>query len=111
MKILFLDFDGVITIPPTWTLNTEKIKLVKKIVDATGAKIVVSSSWRCGCPPTVKETVDKMIGKFRENEMINWLISQLYDVTPCYNTEKYHLPFGGRGGEIQAWKGTRVVFS
>lgn len=106
MKILFLDFDGVITIPPTWNIKTDKIKFIKKIVDSTGAKIVVSSSWRCGCPPTIKETVDKMIGhpkRCPQNRMINWLIDNLYDCTPCYSTEQYKLPFGGRGGEIQAW--------
>ena len=48
MKVIFLDFDGVITLPPKWHLESDKIKLVKKIVDETGAKIVVSSSWRRG---------------------------------------------------------------
>ena len=46
MKAIFLDFDGVITIPPKWYLKADKIKLIKRIVDETAAKIVVSSSWR-----------------------------------------------------------------
>lgn len=106
MKVIFLDFDGVITIPPKWYLKADKIKWIKKIVDETGAKIVVSSSWRCGTPPTVEDTINKMIGRPKrcpKNRMLNWLIDNLYDVTPCYSTEQYKIPFGGRGGEIQAW--------
>ena len=39
MKVIFLDFDGVITIPPKWYLKADKIKLIKRIVDETAAKI------------------------------------------------------------------------
>jgi len=47
MKVIFLDFDGVITTyVSSWTLVPEKMDLVKKIIDATGAKIVISSAWR-----------------------------------------------------------------
>ena len=43
MKIIFLDFDGVITTPASrGCLSAQKMQLVKKIVDATGAKIVIS---------------------------------------------------------------------
>ena len=46
-KIIFLDFDGVITtLKSKWTIDNEKVELVKQICDATGAKIVISSSWR-----------------------------------------------------------------
>jgi histidinol phosphatase-like enzyme len=37
-KIIFLDFDGVITLPPYWNINVDKLKNLKKIVDATNAK-------------------------------------------------------------------------
>lgn len=47
MKIIFLDFDGVITtLESRWNIDSEKCKLVKRICDETGAKIVISSSWR-----------------------------------------------------------------
>ena len=74
MKVIFLDFDGVITIPPKWYLKADKIKWIKKIVDETDAKIVVSSSWRMD---SVEETIDKMIGRPKRcprNKMLNWLI-------------------------------------
>lgn len=47
MKIIFLDFDGVITtVESRWTIDPHKCKMVKTICDATDAKIVISSSWR-----------------------------------------------------------------
>ena len=82
MKVIFLDFDGVITIPPKWYLKADKIKLIKRIVDETAAKIVVSSSWRM---QTVEETRKSMIYKEKRcprNKMLYWLIDYLYDVTP-----------------------------
>lgn len=45
MKVIFLDFDGVINDWYTFdNVNEENIKRLKKIVDITSAKIVVSSS-------------------------------------------------------------------
>ena len=101
MKIIFLDFDGVITIPPKWYINSNKIKWIKKIVDETDAKIVVSSSWR---RENVKETINDMIGKTKRcprNKMLYWLVDNLYDVTSWFSDKKYNGT--GRGGEIQTW--------
>lgn len=47
MKVIFLDFDGVITTEKSrYNLDKDKMELVKIICDKTGAKIVISSSWR-----------------------------------------------------------------
>lgn len=55
MKIIFLDVDGVLNnkdtkerIPDTsYTgINNSKVKLLKQIVEATDAQIVLSSTWR-----------------------------------------------------------------
>lgn len=97
MKAIFLDFDGVITIPPRWYLKADKIKYIKRIVDETGAKIIVSSSWRMD---TVEETRKSMIYKEKRcprNKMLYWLIDNIYDVTPWVGLGN------GRGGEIQQW--------
>lgn len=49
MKVIFLDFDGVITSPDTkWKINMNKINIINDICDKTDAKIVVSSCWRIG---------------------------------------------------------------
>lgn len=101
MKVIFLDFDGVITIPPKWYINANKIKWIKKIVDETDAKIVVSSSWR---RENVKETINDIIGKTKRcprNKMLYWLIDNFYDVTSWFSDKKYNGT--GRGGEIQTW--------
>ena len=61
MKIIFLDFDGVITTPASrGCLSAQKMQLVKKIVDATGAKIVISSSWR---RRDVERSEERRVGK------------------------------------------------
>ena len=92
MKIIFLDVDGVITTPPKWLISIDKIRLLKRIVDETGAKIVLSSSWRCD---TVSETISRLQrGIDIENEYMTWLTNSIYDVTPIKNT---------RGEEIKDW--------
>lgn len=46
-KIIFLDFDGVITtMASRYALDRYKCDLLQQVIDRTGAKIVVSSSWR-----------------------------------------------------------------
>ena len=55
MKVIFLDFDGVLnnnsyfldsTEKAPFFLQDEKMILLKQIVDSTNAKIVLSTSWR-----------------------------------------------------------------
>lgn len=51
MKIIFLDVDGELTYSDysnkeTSNIDIEKVLLLKKICDCTGAKVVISSSWR-----------------------------------------------------------------
>lgn len=47
MKILFLDFDGVITTYDSkWQIDLDKLALIDKIIQQTDAKIVVTSTWK-----------------------------------------------------------------
>lgn len=51
MKVIFLDFDGVLNAEADFCRHgvcilPPKIRLLKQIVDATGAKIILSTSWR-----------------------------------------------------------------
>ena len=47
MKVIFLDFDGVITTPETkWNIGLAYVKRIKEICDKTNAKLVISSSWQ-----------------------------------------------------------------
>ena len=89
MKVIFLDFDGVITIPPKWHLNANKIKLIKKLVEETNAKIVVSSSWRS---ENVEETIKQITGytkKCHKTKMLYWLADNIYDITPWISDKKF----------------------
>ena len=101
MKILFLDFDGVVsTFEKGWRLDDEKLSLLKEIIDETNAKIVVSSSWKVGY-----DDVDKFIetlGGRRKSETIKnngnifqWFCNNIYDITDSNGS--------WRGDEIQRW--------
>lgn len=61
VKILFLDFDGVLNIDQDWTMDQDyhknrdeygdpfspdPVKQLARIIEKTGAKIVISSTWR-----------------------------------------------------------------
>ncbi|MGM9878817.1 MAG: HAD domain-containing protein [Bacilli bacterium] len=51
MKAIFLDVDGVLIHQnyknkETENIDEEKIKLLKKIIDETSAKIILTSNWR-----------------------------------------------------------------
>ena len=49
MKVVFLDFDGVLnttTTTPAYALEAGLVALLNVIVKLTGAKVVVSSAWR-----------------------------------------------------------------
>lgn len=102
MKILFLDIDGVLnsvkffnTLPHGFTttrsdeiLDPEAIERVNKIINETGAKIVVSSSWRIGLSLVELQILLKDHG----------ITGDIIGMTPS-------LSFKGRrrGHEIQAW--------
>ena len=55
LKILFLDIDGILNCENTTDLcgkyigiEDSKVTLLKQVIDATNAKIVLSSTWRLG---------------------------------------------------------------
>lgn len=94
LKILFLDIDGVVNCATTAQRHRGVIGidpymalLVDRIVQATGCKIVLSSTWRLW--PDSREEVRKQVGEF-------------ISVTP-------NMPLQGgaemceRGKEIAAW--------
>lgn len=118
MKIVFLDVDGELTYmgynnPNTANIDIEKVKLLRQICDATGAKVVISSSWRgsdvytpkiywflrtilaengidvIGDTPFVETVIDREIGG----------ITDIDDITA-----KHNIKFGtGRAEEIHQW--------
>jgi len=68
MKVLFLDIDGVLnsdrTLYDDVSLEDDLIMNLKAIIDKTGAKIILSSSWRC-----IPSAVQKLMGKLDEHDL------------------------------------------
>ena len=91
MKIIFLDVDGVLNSLQDGNsirLCTDlHLKLLKQIVNTTGAKIVLSSSWRIG-PIKAKNNLLRRLGEHG---------LQIMDSTPVLSGSS------SRGDEIRQW--------
>lgn len=106
MKIIFLDFDGVlnslwfffhalrkardhaIITDPDTELDPKAVKYLNDLVAVSGAKVVISSSWRLVYP--IGRLIQVLEGAGFKGEVI--------DVTPFLRGER-------RGMEIGAWLG------
>lgn len=103
MKVIFLDVDGVLN-SIGWMkkndgnkhgnceINPENVKMLKEIVDKTGAKIVLSSTWRNvdgknGNPR--HQIYDYLVGELRKFGM------EIFSRTPLINDD--------RPKEIKKW--------
>lgn len=103
MKVIFLDIDGVLNSRYSKThapsgchgLESSKLKKIYQIISATGAKVVLSSTWKSEINKNIKYvTADGkyMLNKFKyEGKFI------LFDKTPDAETSLH------RGKEISAW--------
>jgi len=82
MKALFLDFDGVITTYYShWRLSLDNIMLIKDIVDKTGCKIIVTSTWKHGARD-VEEFVNKNLKRWNvQDNTIEWLATNIHGLT------------------------------
>jgi len=108
MNIIFLDIDGVLRTDASdlyWSevtgqpipqsvfdrlFSSHSIAILNEIIYYTGAKIVVTSTWR------VKHTLDELIQKFK----IRGFRGEIIDKTDI---------IGNRGEEIQEWLDTHSV--
>ncbi|MCM1219681.1 MAG: HAD domain-containing protein [Lachnospiraceae bacterium] len=114
MKVIFLDVDGVLNSEDDLMVYREKnnitgcilydavedrpLKLLKQLVDKSGAKIVLSSSWRYGHAKLIDKDIfggrlyQKITERLKNYEM------EIYDVTPRLHESDKH-----RGDEIRDW--------
>lgn len=106
-KIIFLDIDGVLNcaseygtykkhlpnIPGYWFHVPELIERFNKIIDATNAKIVVSSTWRLG------QTLEEM----RLILSAMGVKGDVIGLTPTFDTA-----YSVRGNEIKSWIDSNV---
>lgn len=104
-KIIFLDFDGVITTPESgWTIDIQKLELLNKLIITTDAKIVVTSSWKHGYENVddFKNSIYKKNKRknsplfYNHNEsVLERFTDQIYDITDSKGS--------WRGDEIERW--------
>lgn len=86
MKVIFLDVDGVLSLPSgsMISLNKKRIKLLSLIIEATSAKIVISSTWR-----TDNKYYQRLHRHFSYRQL------KIFDCTPILHR--------ARGEEIKFW--------
>jgi len=93
-KILFLDIDGVLVTGESMALTKSPhafgkgpLSELHRILDATGCKIVISSTWRF-------QGMDNLV---KELWVLGLRVGEIVGATPILET--------GRGNEILAWLG------
>jgi hypothetical protein len=101
-KIIFLDIDGVLNVYCEsrdefgCTFHSHFVDNLKWIIDNTGAKIVISSTWRM-------DGLDKM----RDMWIKRGLPGEVIDITPTTvvvdNADNEFYDWADRGYEIQQW--------
>lgn len=97
MKVIFLDFDGVLNAEADICrygvcILSPQIRLLKQIVDATGANIVLSTSWREHW--SAEEAACDQTGLLM-NDIFSQHGLQIWDKTPDLRTR--------REVEIKSW--------
>ena len=111
VKVLFLDIDGVLNHSADWIehtqlghphnegvdqLNRPKLALLERILEATEAKIVLSSTWRRMM--TLQELVDQF-----QKRGSNITLDHFLDRTPTTLPREYGSRIPVRGNEINYW--------
>ena len=105
IKTIFVDVDGVLNCSKTQKrldichefsfVDTRKVLRLRDIVERTGAKLVLSSTWRFGADPKAfyleKMAYCELLEEFRRVRCPVWT-----DITP-------YLPSTKRWQEINAW--------
>lgn len=94
MKIIFLDFDGVLVLEADFRKAQRRcVEQLNRITNATGAKIVVSSTWRL------------LHGDCKDLLKLWGVTGEVIGHTPTEPTSKGGIieVHRSRGGEIQHW--------
>ena len=92
-KVVFLDIDGVLNTHHLRCkhgidhINNDKIKILKKIIEATGAEIVLSSTWR-------------IRDRDRDRELV---LCSLAEEDLGFLSWTVNCPHGVRADEIRSW--------
>ena len=115
MKVIFLDFDGVLNSAEYMLFNKEEwnsgddagmidpdsVALVNQIIEKTGAKVVISSSWRLG------HTIDELKTILKRKGFIGEVIGMTPPTFLLNPDDEENKQFSERGHEIQKWLRTQ----
>ena len=103
MKIIFLDIDGVLNTSQTFInchklfkrdgirgleIDEFRIKLLKKVVEETNAKIVLSSSWRIFYKKIDNEIIPIHEKTKKLNNLLRKYQLEIFDITPFANSRR-----------------------
>lgn len=109
MKVIFLDVDGVLNCVDSKSrcrgyigIDDRRVERLRKIVEATGARIVLSSSWKHDWEPRNKDEQNEF-GHYLDRKLKRQMLTAI-DKTYEVNSEH-------RGEGIIKWVGTHEVDS
>lgn len=104
MRVIFLDFDGVVICPPNFRKPCpDRIALLNRLCTATGAVVVVSSTWRLG------RSIEQLQRMLSEAGFVGTVVGKTPAVAPVPDSPTW--PARERGVEVQAWLSTHPVES
>jgi len=112
MKVLFLDIDGVLNTDHR-NISPDLCAKVERVLDETGAVIVLSSAWRnlikaeMGTPEHYNEARALLVGNGMTERLFQSIISQTPNLTVWDESEGVSLLVGGERGhrarEVTYW--------
>jgi len=113
IKVIFLDIDGVLNVycesHDKWgcTFHRHLVDNLRYIIEKTGAKIVISSTWRSGFTMFDGSYIDGLTG-LKQMWIDRNLPGEIIDITPnaqdvIKNTDIEFYDLVDRGHEIKLW--------
>ena len=103
MKAIFLDIDGVLALSTNgFNFDTDCINRLRALVQETGAKVVLCSSWKesdlqktvKNLPPALKEIISdqtpNLPGKCKGEEVLAWTETNAVDSYVIFDDEPEH---------------------
>lgn len=93
IKIIFLDFDGVLITVTDKKFNMRNVDNLNELIRKTGAKIVVTSDWKR----------DHDFDFIKKTLTDNGVRGEIIDITPNYTIKETDTIKVPRGVEIESW--------
>ncbi len=95
-KVIFLDIDGVVNSAFSKArcqgfigIDGPKVALLKQIIDATDAKIVLTSTWKIDYEKYMSDGFHYKVGKYLREKLREHNL-EIYDTTTRYETNLAH---------------------